>query len=509
MYKYAFDWKKYAYSDSGAKFATNQDIKSTFTKVNIAESKFSASGIPLLIEDGFVYVNSEMENTLIFGETGSKKTRCLVKPLIALTGGAGNSAVITDVKGELSSDPKLRSYLESKGIRCVSLDFRFCDKDSYNIFQYAINLYKNGHYDKAMANITSIVHALNEKYEHSTADPYWQLMEEQHLLPILHMLLEICEKNKEYEKYVNMLSVSSFANEKGTELLECMVENYYRHISNNSIQMLKSVLSTPEKTKSSIISVTASVLRDFIMQESLTAMLSDTTFSITDMYEKPTFVFLIIPDENSTYDTIAGLLLDNFYSQLLEIFTEKYQNRMAPPCNISFICDEMCNVKINDMRAKISASRSRYIRWYLICQSLRQLEAAYENEASTIVGNCKNIILLQSSDPSMLEYISNLCGNTNISLKEGGEPLLPPEKLKHLKKTREYKEAIYIRESLVYLSILPDYDQYAFLQPYTEFNKQKTKKKKKKVAIYTPEQMLRDIESGKIDLPFKDKSVKV
>ncbi len=59
------------------------------------------------------------------------------------------------------------------------------------------------------------------------------------------------------------------------------------------------------------------------------------------------------------------------------------------------------------------------------------------------------MIYLQSSDPQMQQYFSNLAGLTTVSSLVNGEPLLPVENLKKLKKGWGYKETIYIRGSSV------------------------------------------------------------
>jgi len=503
MIKYKSDWSRYSFPESEARFASKEELKNNFTTIKLNSGKFDASGIPLIVDGNEAVVNDETEHYIIFGETGCKKTRCVIRPLIPILSGAGESSIVLDVKGELSTDSKIRNYLSSKGIKQVFLDFRDFDGDGYNILEYAAKLYRKGNKDKAMSNVASFISALNSKYLGTKADPYWQDMSAQHMISIVELLFEISKNSSLHEKYVNMLSLAAFSDESATQALENFIRDHYNNSNSTAIQMLKGVFSAPDKTRASIISTTASLLRDFIIQEGLLKMLSVSTFDITKIYEEPTCIFIIVPDETSAYDDIAGLLIDNFYYQLVNEYTEKYQNVAKPNCRVNFVIDEFCNVKINDMRAKCSASRSREIRMFLVAQSLHQLEATYASEASTIIGNCKNILFLQSSDPDMLGYISNLCGTTTISFKDCGEPLLPVERLKKLKKTYEYKEAIYIRDDIVFKAILPDVDSYEFLKKYedAEFH-QIQRIIKDEVKKYTPGKMISDICYEEIAIPF-------
>ncbi len=503
MIKYKSDWSRYSFPESEARFASKEELKNTFNTIKLNSEKFDASGIPIIVDGDEVVVNNETEHYLIYGETGSKKTRCVTCPLIHFLCGAEESSIVLDVKGELSTNSKIRNYQSSKGIKQVFLDLRNFEGDGYNILEYAAKLYRKGNKDKAMSNVASLISALNSKYLGTKADPYWQDMSAQHMISIVELLFEISKNSSLHEKYVNMLSLAAFSDESATQALENFIRDHYNNSNSTAIQMLKGVFSAPDKTRSSIISTTASLLRDFIIQEGLLKMLSVSTFDITKIYEEPTCIFIIVPDETSAYDDIAGLLIDNFYYQLVNEYTEKYQNQKKPKCRVNFVIDEFCNVKINDMRAKCSASRSREIRMFLVAQSLHQLEATYASEASTIIGNCKNILFLQSSDPDMLAYISNLCGTTTISFKDSGEPLLSVERLKKLKKTYEYKEAIYIRDDIVFKSILPDVDSYEFLKKYEDAEFHPIPKIiKDEVKKYTPGKMISDICHEKIAIPF-------
>lgn len=107
--------------------------------VNLASYPNCAAGIPLLVDGNEAILNDMTENTIIFGETGSKKTRCVVRPLIYSLTGKGESMFITDPKGELATDQKIRGYLDERGYQTAFLDFRNFNGDSCNIFDHAIN----------------------------------------------------------------------------------------------------------------------------------------------------------------------------------------------------------------------------------------------------------------------------------------------------------------------------------------------------------------------------------
>ena len=506
-YKYAIDWEKFAYPETGARFFGYREAKKALRRIDLAGSHDSCAGPPVLVEGDQCYTESGNSHWLVLGYTRSKKTRCFIRPLLNILFDAGESSVILDVKGELSTDPMIRNHMREKKIQPIFLDFRSCKSDGYNILEYPLLLYKKGEKDKAMLIVTNLISSLMAIYHTAgaRADPFWELMSKNHAVPIIQILLELAASNPEMEPCCNLASLGAFANEEGTETLKKIVECYYEDSTKNAILMLKSVLSAPDRTRSSIVATTASTLSDILVQEDLVRMLSASTFDIRRIYEKPTAVFLIVPDETSAFSHIAGILLDVFYSQLVGCYTDGYQNRKKPPCRINFAIDEFCNAKISDMRSKISASGGRCMRWFLVCQSLNQMKEAYPEDWSTIIGNCRNLMFLQSSDPDMLAYISDLCGKTYISEKNEPVPLVTPDDLKGLKKEREYKEAIYIRDKLLLYTRLPDIDSYACFRKYqSEGAIPIPVRKRGNVKVYTPHMLNMDLRLRRIHPPFEE-----
>lgn len=496
------------YTAPDAEFASIETVKRMFPTAKISGKRASAAGIPLLADRDTVYVNNETENTIIYGSTGSKKTRCCIAPLIASLASAEESMVITDVKGELATNPRLRGILDEHGYDTVFLDFRSFKGDGLNLLGYPYSQYKQDNADKAMENISRLVKALNACYASTRADPFWVKTSEMQATALFHFLLEICSGSQGYEKYLNMLSICSFANREGTDILIKILQEYYPDDNSNSISMLRGVLSAPDRTLDSIVVSTLSMLNPFLLQESLTRMLSTTTFSVPGMYEKPTAVFFIIPDECAAYDEIAGLLIDNLYSQLIDTYTRQYQNRSVAPRRIAFALDEFANVRLNDMGSKISACRSREIRMFLVCQSLKQLQAAYPDTADIILGNCQNTFFLNSSDPSLLDYICEMAGTTTITEAGARESLVSHGMLKKLRKTWEYKEALFLRHDLVFLTRLPDIDQYEHLKQFSSDTPAEIPVRQlKPLEVYSPAMFLEELQRKRIPVPFRSHNI--
>lgn len=506
MQRYKTVWAPYAIPETGAQFASKQDIRNQFAKVDAAAFFADAAGTPILAEDGQIYLNDLDESTACVGETGSKKTRCFVMPTIFMDIKAGNSMIITDVKGELSSNAFLISELKKHDYRIVYMNYRTFDGDGYNVFEYALELYKNGETDIAVKNIKDFIGGLFAKYTNSTADPFWQDMGNAFLKSSAEMLMRVEAYNQKAKKGIlNLLSLMTWCNDFELNVIKNLLLRSYSDVHTPAIENLKMVATNPEKTRECIMSTSAGALGDYTDFEGISRMHSESTFDIREAYEKPMAVFFIVPDETKSFAAIAGGVLDNMYQQLIDTYTTRYAGK-KPQRRIDFICDEFCNFRINDMNSKISASRSRFMRWFIIVQSLNQLKAVYEKEADIILANCKNVFYLQSCDAELRKYISDLAGNTSISELKGGEPLLPVEALKKLKKDRKYKDAIFLRDSIVFKTSLPDISVYPGAEKYADDPFCEIPKKKHRAGReYSPSDLVRDIGTEQIELPYKER----
>ena len=101
-----------------------------------------------------------------------------------------------------------------------------------------------------------------------------------------------------------------------------------------------------------------------------------------------------------------------------------------------------------------STSRSRGIRFCLIVQSLKQLEAKYGIFTESIKGNCENWIILHSRERDYLNEIIELCGK----ISDHG-PLVSMTLLQTLDKSKGEAFVMHKRQ-YPFIARLPDIDFY-------------------------------------------------
>lgn len=462
-YSYEADWRQYAFPPQRSGFADEEILEEQYTRVALVEGKpLAAGGLPVESDGITAIINTENEHSLIYGGTASKKTRTLILPLIGILAQARESMIIMDIKGELSDGitfPEIRGVLAANGYDCRFFNLREMNGDGFNLLLEPYRLYNSGQKDEAIRMCNDIVEALASIYHGTKADPFWEMTAKLYLVSIMILLFELCQDvNK-----INMLTLASYTDWNSCEEMRRIADMI--EIENNIMTMLRGVTSEPDKTRMSTLATVNSMLTNFLTNEKLLRMLSKSTFDLHEISRKPTALFIILPDEVDTYAPIAGLMLQQISATLVQ---DAYKSGGKLPGRVNFVCDEFCNYYVPGMMRSISAHRSRNIRWYLVCQSQKQLEACYPKEAETIMANCSNIYFLNSSELSLLEYLSRRAGQTTITQDGTPEPIISVADLQGLKKGWTHTDVYFTSGDIHYVSQMPDISQYRFLQNYQE-----------------------------------------
>ena len=95
-----------------ARWSSNEEMMKYVKGVNL-ETGVKASGLPIMYDDKYLYIDDRSAHSLVIGSTGCGKTQSITLPMIKLAMMAGENIVVNDVKGEiyrLTAD-KLAKYL--------------------------------------------------------------------------------------------------------------------------------------------------------------------------------------------------------------------------------------------------------------------------------------------------------------------------------------------------------------------------------------------------------------
>ena len=133
-----------------------------------------------------------------------------------------------------------------------------------------------------------------------------------------------------------------------------------------------------------------------------------------EQFEKPTALFMITPDYDSSLHVIASLYVKQLYTELARTAS----NTRGGKCirDVIFILDEFGNMPtIDDMGSMITVCLGRNIKFNLVIQAYSQLKQKYDKDWETIDGNCANTIYILTTNNDTSEEISKKLGERTIT----------------------------------------------------------------------------------------------
>jgi type IV secretion system protein VirD4 len=229
-------------------------------------------------------------------------------------------------------------------------------------------------------------------------------------------------------------------------------------------------------------------------------MLSGNTVDISTFGKKKTAVYLIIPDEKSTYHPLITCFIKQAYEVLIE--EAQKEDTRTLPTRVNFVLDEFCNMpKIPDMPSMISAARSRNMRYFLVVQSLHQLKGCYGEDADTIKGNCDNWVFLTSKEKDLLQEISDLCGTVTDPGANTKRPLISISELQRLDKQKGEALIMHARQYPI-ITEIADIDDYPDFKGYPEVKLKEFDLPPD--TIFSAKKFFRELKAGKVPVPFLD-----
>lgn len=420
-------------------FESVEGMKRNHPYFDLTTRKFSPvkharfhGGVPILYdaEARRLYIDPTDTHCLVYGSTGSLKTRAIVSPTIKVLGYAGESCIINDPKGELFT--RHAGDLKRQGFRIVEINYRNpAVGNSWNPLHIPYQFYLHNDLDKASEFINDI--AINLMLnERSTDDPFFDYSAADLFYGLTQLLFRYCRDHDAPPQAVHIGNLMALRQTLFSGPRAVRDSMLWKYASEDELtaSSLSGTVYAPKDTMNSILSVFDQKMRSFTIQPTLLDMLANNDFDIADVCREKTAVFLITPDEKTSYHRLVSTFIKESYEYIIYIASQSEENRVAN--RINYILDEFSSLpKIADMPSMISAARSRDIRFLLVAQSQSSLKKRYGDEAETIISNCTNWIFFTSRELSLLNELSELCGK-----QKNHQPNISVYELQHLSKDR-------------------------------------------------------------------------
>jgi len=492
-----YNFGRYVLTRSDSRWADLDEIKKSVSikQIEIESGNCPVGGIPVISDGYTAYVDGSDTHTIVFGSTGSKKTRLFVMPLISILAMAGESFITTDPKGELYT--KTSGLVSANGYDTVVLNLRdLHQSDCWNPFALPHLLYHKGQVEDAISILNDFLEAIAQPHRKGSKDPYFTNLSLS--LALAHLLLFIDTAS------ADQANIANFAEFCATRSTPADIETFFNNIPKGTIAATnyKGILANKDApaTWGNVAAGVHAMLNIFIIRKSLSQMLSKCSFDISDIGKKKTAVYIIVPDEKTSLHFMVTTFIKQAYETLINEAQMREDRKL--PVRVNFVLDEFCNIpSIPDMPSMISAARSRNMRFFLIVQGLHQLKQNYGDDAYTIKGNCDNWVFLTSREYELLEQISKLCGNTYYRDDDGGihtETLISTSDLQRLSKEKGEVLILHGR-NYPFVTQLPDIDEYEFGNFPPE---ERAGRQLPKIKRYDIDKVFDQIKKKKRPLPF-------
>ena len=351
-------------------------------------------------------------NVLVCGGSGAGKTRFYAKPNIMQ---ANTSFVILDPKGENVRDTG--NLLKSKGYDIKVLDLINMDKSyCYNPFVY---LHSDNDIQKLVTNIFKNTTPKGSQSQ----DPFWDQAAMMLLLALVFYLhYEAPPEEQNFPVVMEMIRSGEVKEDDDgfmsplDRLFARLADRQPDHIA---LKYYRNYRSGSGKTLKSIQITLVARLEKFNLA-SLAAITQSDEMELDRLGEKKTAIYAVIPDNDSSYNFIIGMLYTQLFQQLYYSADVMHGGRL--PVHVHFVMDEFANVALPDEFDKLlSTMRSREISVSIIIQNLAQLKKLFEKEWESIVGNCDEFLYLGGNEQSTHEYVSKLLGKETIDMNTYGQ----------------------------------------------------------------------------------------
>ena len=458
-----------------ARWATDKEIRQTYAYVPFKVREWRR-GQNLPTEQGLILgckgqpqeltalVDSDDIHCLMIGASGIGKTAFFLYPNLEYACASGMSWLALDSKGDLArnygtiakncygynvSVIDLRNPTRSDGNNLLTLVNRYMDiarKDPKNLAARA----KAEKYAKILAK--TIVNPDGDDSNRGQNAFFYDAAEGL-LTSVILMLAEFLPPNKEHpQERRHIVSVFKLVQ----DLLEPSKVKGKSHFQllmgklppdHKARWFAGAALNSAEQAMASVMSTVLSRLNAFLDSELEQVLCFDSAIDAEKFASEKSAIFLILPEEDTTKNFMAGLMIQNLSRELFAVADEnggKLQNRAV------LYCDEFGTMPPFDVLPLFSAGRSRRLTLVPIIQSLAQLEKNYGKEGSEIIqDNCQDTIFGGFAPNSQTaEVLSKALGNRTVlsgsvsrgkndpsqSLQMMERPLLTPDELKSIPK---------------------------------------------------------------------------
>lgn len=350
-------------------------------------------------------------HSIILGAPGAGKSLKIVLPSIGVIGSVGESLIISDPKGEL--------YESSAGLLADTYDYRILRFDlrtpAASLRWNPLSPVAQALADQRTADATRYARDLATilTANQTSGGEHSGFFQQSNTALITALVLAVAGHASEAARHM----ASAYAWMTQEDDLHAFFDALP---ANDPARMMYGVIrrSDGETLHNQITS--AAVALSLFADPNIAWLTAADTFHPQDVVQGRTAIYLVIPDDSSTYYPLATLFITQLLQSLSAYLTTQELTRLPVP--VHFILDEFGNLpQIPDFDKALAVARGRGIRINLALQAFAQLDARYGAElAKTMRNSCNTWVYLSSNDVETARLISDAMGQSTIETTSKG-----------------------------------------------------------------------------------------
>lgn len=353
------------------------------------------------------WVTGLNNNVLVLGCSGSGKTRNFLKPNLLQCEG---SYVVLDSKGRLFRE--MGPCLSAHGYTVDCLDFTTMEGTiGYDPLHHV--RWRKGR--PLAQDIISIASALFPRSEMGD-DPFWAGAAANYVASYIAYVFEALP-----DREWNMASVVSVYEQACEGNSDALFSDLSRQDPESyAVSLYRRAKSTAraEKMHSSIMGIIAANLMPLTFDGALASFRRVDQIDFCDLGRERRVLFVTMDDMDRSLAPLTSLFIRQAFSSLCDFADAKCEGGRLP-VPVRFMLDDFANLTLPDFDDVLSVIRSREISCTIICQTVSQLEARYNQAvANSIIGNCDRHLVLGFQDERTARYFSLRANKTATTLLE-------------------------------------------------------------------------------------------
>lgn len=359
------------------------------------------------------------KNVVVFGGSGSGKTRTIIKPNISQM---NCSFVCTDPKGTILNEVgyMLKNFKYNiKVFNTVDFDksmrynpLKYVKKEQ-DILKLVETIIANTSGDKAGAE----KHDFWVKSEKLLYQAYLSLIlmvfpeDQKHLGTLIDLVSESIV-NENDETFKNAIDLIFEGLEETEEYRNSFAVKQYKAFKLAAGKTAKSILIS---CATRLAPLNIPDLRNLISSDEieLDKIGSEIVKRGNKAFYRKNALFVIVPDTDATFNFLVAIMYTQLFNLLCTIADNEFRGSL--PVHVRFLLDEFANIGlIPNFEKLIATIRSRNISATIILQTLSQLKSIYKEDTDTIIGNCDTSIFLGGKEKGTIDMLNEQLGKETI-----------------------------------------------------------------------------------------------